>query len=76
MSQSLRVRLAAAEELRKAAEEEKLEKEEIARKALAEQEAIMERVVQESKRLQQEAEDNSKVVTTIQLYQFCYMECT
>ncbi|KAK4281138.1 hypothetical protein QN277_012664 [Acacia crassicarpa] len=61
MSQSLQVRLAAAEELRKAAEQEKFEKEESARKALAEQEAIMERVVQESRRLQQEAEENTRL---------------
>lgn len=63
MHQILEARLAAAEELRKAAEHEKLEKEESARKALAEQEAMMEKVVQESSRLQLEAEENSKVAT-------------
>lgn len=61
MRQILESRLTAAEILRKAAEHEKLEKEESARKALLEQEAMMEKVVQESVRLQQEAEENSKV---------------
>lgn len=68
MSQTLEVRLAAAEELRKATEQEKLEKEESARKALAEQEAIMEKVVRESRRLQQEAEENSKVAIVSLLF--------
>lgn len=63
MRQILEARLSAAEELRKAAEHEKLEKELSARKALAEQEAMMEKVVQESVRLQQEAEENSKVAS-------------
>jgi hypothetical protein len=63
MRQSLESRLAAAEMLRKAAELEKLEKEESARAALLEQEAMMEKVVQESRRLQQEAEENSKVAS-------------
>ncbi|KAG5051839.1 hypothetical protein JHK87_004037 [Glycine soja] len=57
----LEVRLAAAEELRKAAEQLKLEKEESARKALVEQERLVEKVVHESQRLQQEAEENSKL---------------
>ncbi|OVA20065.1 Ubiquitin system component Cue [Macleaya cordata] len=61
MSQTLEARLAAAEEMRIAAEKEKQEKEESARKALVEQELIMEKVVQESKRLQEEAEENSKL---------------
>lgn len=61
MRQSLESRLAAAEMLRKAAELEKLEKEESARAALLEQQAMMEKVVQESRRLQQEAEENSKL---------------
>ncbi|XP_058008688.1 uncharacterized protein LOC110658749 isoform X2 [Hevea brasiliensis] len=61
MQQTLEARLDAAEELRRTAEEQKLEKEESARNALAEQEAIMEKVVQESKFLQQEAEENSKL---------------
>lgn len=61
MRQTLESRLAAAEELRKTAEIEKLEKEETARNALAEQEIIMEKVVQESKILQKEAEENAKL---------------
>lgn len=61
MHHTLEARLAAAEEVRKAAELEKLEKEESVKNALAEQEAIMEKVVQESKLLQQEAEENAKV---------------
>ncbi|XP_065861176.1 uncharacterized protein [Euphorbia lathyris] len=61
MDQTLEARLAAAYELKKTAEMQKLEKEESARSALAEQEAIMEKVVQESKILQQEAEENSKL---------------
>ncbi|XP_061349204.1 uncharacterized protein LOC133294532 [Gastrolobium bilobum] len=61
MHQILETRLAAAEEVRKAAEHEKLGKEESARKALAEQEALVEQVVHESARLQQEAEENSKL---------------
>lgn len=61
MRQSLESRLAAADMLRKAAELEKIEKEESARAALLEQEAMMEKVVQESRRLQQEAEENSKL---------------
>ncbi|PPE01317.1 hypothetical protein GOBAR_DD01643 [Gossypium barbadense] len=61
MHQTLEARQAAAKELMKAAEQEKLEKEESALNALAEQEAIMLKVVQESETLQQEAEENSKV---------------
>ncbi|GLT76670.1 hypothetical protein SLA2020_483170 [Shorea laevis] len=61
MCQTLEVRQAAAEWARKEAEQEKLEKEESARNALAEQEALMEMVVKESKILQQEAEENSKL---------------
>ncbi|OMP05015.1 hypothetical protein COLO4_09133 [Corchorus olitorius] len=61
MRQTLEARQAAAEEMMRTAEQEKLEKEESARKALAEQEAIMEKVVEESKILRQEAEENSKL---------------
>ncbi|KAJ9187665.1 hypothetical protein P3X46_003093 [Hevea brasiliensis] len=61
MHQTLEVRLAAAEELRRTAEKQKLEKEESARNAYAEQEAIMEKVVQESKFLQEEAEENFRL---------------
>ncbi|KAL0712132.1 hypothetical protein Bca4012_019110 [Brassica carinata] len=57
----LEMRLAAALEIKKAAEQEIQEKEGYARKALAEQEAIMDKVVQESKLLQKEAEENSKL---------------
>lgn len=61
MRETLEIRLAAALEMKKAAEQEKKAKVDSALKALAEQEAIMERVVQESKLLHQEAEQNSKV---------------
>ncbi|XP_010422523.1 PREDICTED: uncharacterized protein LOC104707794 isoform X2 [Camelina sativa] len=61
MREELETRLAAALEIKNAAEQEKQEKEGSARKAFAEQEAIMEKVVQESKLLQQEAEENSKL---------------
>ncbi|KAK9945373.1 hypothetical protein M0R45_010893 [Rubus argutus] len=61
MRETLEARLAGVAELRKMAEDEKLENEESARKALAEQEAIMEKVVEESKTLQQAAEENSKL---------------
>ncbi|CAF2141382.1 ELKS/Rab6-interacting/CAST family member 1 isoform X1 [Brassica rapa] len=57
----LEMRLAAALEIKNATEQEKQEKEGYARKALAEQEAIMEKVVQESKLLQKDAEENSKL---------------
>lgn len=59
----LETRLAAALEIKNTAEQEKQDKEGSARKALAEQEAIMDKVVQESKLLQQEAEENSKVTS-------------
>jgi hypothetical protein len=61
MRQSLESRLAAAEMLRKSVELEKLEKERLAKTALLEQEAMMEKVVQEARRLKQDAEENSKV---------------
>lgn len=63
MRQIIEERLDAAEKERKAAEKEKMEKEESARMALAEQELIMEKVVEESKILKQEAEANSTVGT-------------
>lgn len=66
MRETLEERLDAATEARKVAEQDKLEKEESARTALAEQEAEMEKVVQESKVLQQEAEENSKVCNYFQ----------
>lgn len=61
MRQTLEVRMAAAEKEMKAAEQERLGKEEVARKALADQEIIMERVVQEANVLKQEAEENAKL---------------
>lgn len=63
MHLTLEARLVAAEIERKAAEQEKLQKEVTARKALAEQEVIMDKVVKEEKLLQEEAEENSKVAT-------------
>ena len=61
MRHSLEMRLAAAEKERKMAEEEKLVKEDVALKALKNQEAIMEKVVREANILKQEAEENAKV---------------
>ncbi|KAF6136373.1 hypothetical protein GIB67_028063 [Kingdonia uniflora] len=61
MRQKLEKRLEAAEQMRKSAEQEKLTKDLSAREALTEQELVMDKVVQESKRLQQEAEENSKL---------------
>ncbi|XP_057535982.1 uncharacterized protein LOC130814026 isoform X2 [Amaranthus tricolor] len=61
MRKTLEERLAASEEEKKAAEKELLMKEEIARGALVEQELIMEKVVHQSKMLQQEAEENAKL---------------
>ncbi|XP_057800811.1 uncharacterized protein LOC131016195 [Salvia miltiorrhiza] len=61
MRQCLEVRLAAAVNEIKSAELKKLEKEEVARKFLVEQELIMEQVVQESKILRLQAEDNCKL---------------
>ncbi|CAN8237837.1 unnamed protein product [Cochlearia groenlandica] len=61
MRGTLETRLAAALEMKTLAEQEKQEKEGYARRAFAEQEAIMEKVVQESKLLKQEAEENSKL---------------
>ncbi|XP_010474950.1 PREDICTED: uncharacterized protein LOC104754451 [Camelina sativa] len=61
MRGTLEIRLAAALEMKKTAEQEMKERDDSALKLLAEQEANMERVVQESKLLQQEAEKNSKL---------------
>ncbi|MCD7466452.1 hypothetical protein HAX54_003175 [Datura stramonium] len=61
MRQTLEVRMAAAEKEMKAAEQERLDKEELARKALADQEIIMEKVVQAANVLKQEAEENAKL---------------
>lgn len=66
MRETLEIRLAAALEMKTTAELERKEKEDSALKVLTEQEAIMEKVVQESKLLQEEAEENSKVkITTV-----------
>lgn len=62
MRVSLEERLAAAVDARKLAELEKLKKEESARELLVEQETLMAKVVQEAKLLQQEAEENSRVL--------------
>lgn len=59
--QTLELRLAVAENERKSAEQERLEKEKSALKALADQELIMEKLVQESNILKQEAEENAKL---------------
>ncbi|XP_017253053.1 uncharacterized protein LOC108223359 isoform X1 [Daucus carota subsp. sativus] len=59
--QALEVRLVSAEEEIKEAESEKLNKEESALRILAHEESNMEKVVQESKILEQQAEENSKL---------------
>ncbi|XP_022890567.1 uncharacterized protein LOC111405771 isoform X2 [Olea europaea var. sylvestris] len=61
MRQTLELRLAVAENERKSAVQERLEKEKSSLKALADQEIIMEKVVQESNILNQEAEENAKL---------------
>lgn len=61
----LETRLAAAEKLRRDSEHEKHAKEGFARRALMEQEALMEKVVQESNKLQEEAQENNKVNTSL-----------
>ncbi|KAL3517550.1 hypothetical protein ACH5RR_020139 [Cinchona calisaya] len=61
MRQSLEMRLAAAEKERKMAGQEKLEKDDIAWKALKNQEVVMEKVVHEANILKQEAEENAKL---------------
>lgn len=58
---TLEARLAAAGEEQSAADRQKLEKEESAHKLLNEQELIMDSIVQESRRLKHEAEENSKL---------------
>lgn len=65
MHETLKERLAAAENEINSAEQEKLEKEEASQKSHADLELVMEKIVQESKILKQQAEVNSKVVTTI-----------
>lgn len=65
MRQNLEARLAVADAERAAAERGKLDKEEFAHRALAKQTVIKDKAVQESKKLQQAAEDNAKVTTII-----------
>ncbi|XP_031500894.1 kinesin-like protein KIN-12F [Nymphaea colorata] len=61
VSRDLQARIAAVDEAKAEAEQEKLRKEECASNALAEQELIMEKVVAESKQLKEQAEKNSKL---------------
>ncbi|KAI3526776.1 hypothetical protein L1887_06039 [Cichorium endivia] len=61
MRGALEIRLATALKEIEAAEAEKMEKQKFAREALAYQESQLEKVVEESKKLQGEAEENSKL---------------
>lgn len=61
MRETLEVRLAEAQYVIRSAELEKIEKENAAMKALTELELIMEKVLEESKILNQQAEENAKV---------------
>ncbi|XP_072960787.1 uncharacterized protein [Typha angustifolia] len=61
MRQALEARLANAEEEIEASEKEKFEKESFAQEALREQQLMMNAIVEESKKLQQEAEENSRL---------------
>ncbi|KAL5995870.1 hypothetical protein ACLOJK_025942 [Asimina triloba] len=61
MRQELEARMAAAAREIDIAERERQEKEESASKAYAEQQLIMEKVVEESKKIQQQAEENAKL---------------
>lgn len=61
MCQTLRMRLAAAENEINDAEQERIRKQVSAREAFAEQESLMERVVQDANILKQHAEENAKV---------------
>lgn len=62
MRQCLEVRLAAAENEIRSAEVRKKLNEQCGKKCLTEEKLIMAQVVQESKNLRQQAEDNAKVV--------------
>lgn len=74
MRQELEIRLSAAEDLKKVAKKEKLEKEAAAQRALAEQQAFLEKVLHESKLLQEEEEQNNKVATLQKkLYHYSFM---
>lgn len=61
MQATLEARIAAADVMLEAAQEVKLAKEEEARKALAEQDALMQKLVEQAVTLRQEEEENSKV---------------
>lgn len=61
MRQELEIRLSAAEDVKKVAKKERLEKEAAAQHALAEQQALLEKVLHESKLLQEEEEQNNKL---------------
>lgn len=61
MQETLELRLAEAQYVIRSAELEKVEKENAAMKALTEQQLIMEKLLEESKILNQQAEDNAKV---------------
>lgn len=65
MQQTLKVRLAEAQNVIKSAEQEKIEKENAAMKSLTELELVKEKVLQESKSLNQLAEDNAKVKSAL-----------
>lgn len=61
MQENLQARIGAARKEREAAEEEKMRKEENARKVLSMEEALMAKVAQDSRELEQEAETNTKL---------------
>lgn len=63
MQHTLQRRLATAEAERATAEKAKLEREASAQKRLYEQELSLEVAKNESKRLEQEAQENTKVIT-------------
>lgn len=62
MHQILQVRLAAAENEIKSVEQEKIEKQRFAQKALSEHEMDMKKVLREANILKQQAEENAKVL--------------
>ncbi|KAM0954221.1 putative ubiquitin system component CUE [Dioscorea sansibarensis] len=61
IEETLKERLATAKKEIAAAEQERLDKESLAQKALSEQEQLRAAIVQESKALQQQSEENSKL---------------
>lgn len=67
MRGSLEIRLASADEEIRKAEEEILHKENTAKMQLDEQESIMDKIVQESKLLQLEADENSMVANSLRI---------